>query len=119
MVRVLNSEGLYGNTFSVPIQSPILLIVNGKQYSASEIDNLPPDLNPKNLATVSRGNITAFFTASSPLSNHRSFSYKLQNQNFSSVELYFMYCKASHFQDEQKARKILDTDNPKTAKALG
>ena len=95
------------------------LLVNGKQYSASEIDKLPPDLNPKNLATVSRGNITAFFTASSPLSNHHSCSFKLQNQNFASVEQYFMYCKASHFQDEQKAREILDTDNPKTAKALG
>ena len=95
------------------------LVVNGRQYNALEIDKLPPDLNPRNLATVSHGNITAFFTASSPLSNHHSSPFTVQNQNFSSVEQYFMYCKAHHFNDEQKAKEILETDNPKTAKALG
>ena len=95
------------------------LIVNGQQYAVSDIDKLPVDLNPKHLATVNKENTTAFFTEHSPLSNHHRCSFSVDNQHFSSVEQYFMKCKATHFHDHNKAHEIMSTPNPKTAKALG
>ena len=95
------------------------LIVNGQYYSVSDIDKLPADLNPKHLATVKQENITAFFTEHSPLSNHHPCSLSVEDQHFTSVEQFFMKCKASHFQDHNKVQEIMNTTNPKRAKALG
>ena len=95
------------------------LIVNGQYYSVSDIDKLPADLNPKHLATVKQENITAFFTEHSPLSNHHPCSLSVEDQHFTSVEQFFMKCKASHFQDHNKVQEIMNNTNPKRAKALG
>ena len=95
------------------------LLLNGKLYSTSEISKVPRELLPQNTSTVTKNNITAFFTGDSPLSNHHRCNFNIDNQTFSSNEQYFMYCKASYFNDMDTARDILRTQNPKQAKSLG
>ena len=88
-------------------------------YTTSDLDKLPSELRPSNLSTVTNGNITAFYTSQSKLSNHFPCSFTTGEGTFSSVEQYFMYQKANHFADHAVAKQILESDHPVTAKALG
>ena len=46
------------------------LILDGKSFITADLDKLPAELRPSNLCIVTKGNITAFFTSHSKLSNH-------------------------------------------------
>ena len=95
------------------------LQVNGKLYTTSDISKLPPDLQPHHLSTVTKNNITAFFTQDSPLSNHHRCKFTIDHQTFHSTEQFFMFRKALYFHDKDTATKILQTTDPKHAKSLG
>ena len=53
------------------------------------------------------------------LSNWYLSSFKIDGKEFSSLEQYMMYRKALCFQDEEIAKKIMATSDPKQIKALG
>ena len=95
------------------------LLLNGKLYTTSEIPKIPEDLQPQNTSTITKNNTTAFFSYSSPLSNHFKCEFTVDNQTFTSNEQFFMYSKATHFQDKETASEILLTQNPVQAKSLG
>ena len=94
------------------------LVLNGKTYSHKELHNLPMELRPSTLATVTKGNITAFFSRNSELSNHFQCKFTTGEGSFSSVEQYLMYQKANYFSDNT-AEAIRRTDDPVSAKTLG
>ena len=95
------------------------LLLNGRLYTTSEIPTLPSELQPQYASTVTKENITGFFSENSPLSNHHKSDFSIDGLTFTSNEQYFMYSKASHFQDTVTAQDILNTQNPKRAKFLG
>ena len=84
----------------------------------SDIDKLPSELRPSKLSTVTNGNITAFYTSQSKLSNHFLCLFTTGEGTFSSAEQNFMYQKDNHFADHAVAKQILESDDPVTAKAL-
>ena len=95
------------------------VILNGKPYSHDDLDKLPPELRPSNTATVTKNNITAFYSRHSKLSNHFPCKFTTGEGEFTSVEQYLMYQKAIHFGDNLSASTIRQTDDPVTVKNLG
>ena len=95
------------------------LLLNGKLYSANDLDKLPEHLKPSVLSTISRGNTVAFFTQHSPLSNHYKCAFQQGGLQFSSSEQFYMFKKAKYFHDEATANAILKTTIAVDAKQLG
>ena len=95
------------------------LSLNGKVYTAKDVDKLPSKLHPANLATQNRGNITAFFTSDSPLSNHYQATQVIDNQVYNCNEQFFMQQKALTFNDYVIADSIMKESNPGKQKGLG
>ena len=62
------------------------LLLNGKMYSITELDQLPEDLLPHNLATITQVNVTAFYSRSSVFSNHFACSFEVDGMTYSSLE---------------------------------
>ena len=92
------------------------LLLNGRLYTTDEISNLPAELQSASNSTITRDDITAFFTYRSPLSNHYPCQIEIEDQQFSSVEQFLMLKKATFFNDKNTSQKI---SSPKQAKALG
>ena len=96
------------------------MILNGSVYNIDNIKTIPVEgLLPENVFTRTQEGMTAYFSKFSPLSNHYSSQFELDDIVFHSVEQYFMYKKAKEFNDVSTAEKILDTPCPVTAKQLG
>ena len=97
------------------------LLLNGRMISTDNIGDLPRELQPAFTSTISRNDITAFYTFKSPLSKHHPSNITIEEKNFSSVEQFYMtlYKKAAFFNDKPTAMKILQASNPKEAKLLG
>ena len=98
------------------------LVINGKPYTTETLKYLPPNLDPAKIATKRVGNVTAFFTASSPLSNF----FPLDNLLLMVcallmliVEQYFQWSKAMFAENPEAARKIRGSTLPAYCKRLG
>ena len=114
LAAAYKSQGKYKAFLSVD-----KLVLNGKVYSHNDLDKLPIDLQPSTLSTVTKDNITAFFSSFSVFSNHYPCALTTGEGEFTSVEQYYMYQKANHFGDHVSASAIRDTSDPVAAKTLG
>ena len=83
------------------------------------MDKLPKELNPANSCTCENNNKIAFFTCNSKLSNHYHCEFTVDGKNFTSVEQYFMYCKASIFGDVSACKPIMSSTDSVQAKTIG
>jgi hypothetical protein len=83
------------------------LILNNKAYTIEDLQKLPPNLHPENIFTRKQGNMTAFFTKHSPLSNHSHSPFFCNNIQYTTVEQYYMHQKALLFKDHKTAQEIL------------
>jgi ribA/ribD-fused uncharacterized protein len=88
------------------------LILNKKAYSIDDIDKLPPPLQPKNVFTPRKGNLTAFYSRNSPLSNHYPCNLLIDGKSYVSNEQYYCERKASKFGDIIKAQQIMSEKDP-------
>ena len=71
------------------------------------------------MASPSKKGITAFFTGASPLSNHYKSPFQVGKETYNCVEQFLMFRKALLFKDDETARKVIATSNPKEQKHLG
>lgn len=95
------------------------LNVNGKVYTVNNLEKLPQKLAPNTLATQTKGNITAFFTASSTLSNHHLAEQRIGNKLYNCNEQFYMEQKALTFKDHDTAKAIMKEKSPGLQKKLG
>lgn len=95
------------------------VIINNKSYTIENMNQLPAELRPQNIATPSKNGITAFFTKASPLSNHHLKKQEVHGKVFNTNEQYYMYKKAKQFGDHETAAAIMKTNNPAEQKRLG
>lgn len=96
------------------------LTVHGKQYTVDTIDKLPLELQPKYLATPSSNNITAFFTATSPLSNfHLADVVDEDGTRYHSSEQMYQHRKALFHRDNSAASIIMKAKTPYQAYRAG
>ena len=95
------------------------LIINGSIVTPDTTHRLPEHLQLRHIFTPSRGDMVAFFTAHSPLSNHFLSTFDLDGHSFNCNEQFIMYQKATFFNDMDTATRILAEVDPKKQKGLG
>lgn len=89
------------------------LYFDGKMYHHDQLENLPDGLRPSQLSTRNVGDKTLFFHKESPFSNFHPSNFTIDNQEYNSCEQYYQFCKATFFNDDKTAYKIMSTDDPK------
>lgn len=96
------------------------LILNGQSYSVEQLQRLPLQLQPENIATKTVDDkYVCFWTRDSVFSNFYKSPFQLGGKSFSCVEQYIMYQKALLFDDQEKANSIMEVDDPALQKSLG
>lgn len=96
------------------------LMLDHQPYTLQTLHLLPKELRPEELATLRGDGVTAFFSASCPLSNFAKCSFRGRDGlTYSSTEQYFQYHKALFNNDEVTAKMIIETDEPSECKYLG
>lgn len=95
------------------------IIVDGVSYGSDELDLLPYDLKKAipQMKRIERGIV--FKGKECYLSNFFPVEIKIDDDSYCSVEQYFQYSKCNACGDYDRAEKILATDDPLHAKALG
>ncbi len=78
------------------------LHINGCTYTIDTLEKLPPDLDPRRIATPTNGKVIAFLAAASPLSNFHQCSVKYEDGIvWPNAEAYCQGLKAKHFNDDE------------------
>ena len=95
------------------------LHIDGTVYTESNLHTLPAELDPATLSTKKIGNVTAFFSKSSPLSNFYDTQIEIENETFQHVEQYFQLQKAMFAGNRDKARQIRNAKSPAVCKKIG
>ena len=95
------------------------LIIDNRTYSVHNLQNLPPELDPANLATATHGDVFAFFGGSSPLSNFYQCNLKIDNQKYISVEQYFQMEKSIFAENQEATKKIREASSSGACKKIG
>ena len=94
--------------------------MGGKLYTKENIHTIQfPELQPERVFSPIRNGIQAYYTKYSPLSNFHPAKFETEGKSFATVEHYFVYKKALHFQDSESASLILKTSDPEKVKQLG
>jgi ribA/ribD-fused uncharacterized protein len=94
-------------------------VIDDTTYTTKTLHTLPPDLDPALIATQSIGELTAFFSKASPLSNFYPAPIVINSRKYSCVEQYFQASKAIFAERPDIAAKICETDDPAICKRLG
>ena len=95
------------------------LTIADKTYTVSSLNTLPEDLDPAKRTTRKVGNVTGFFSKSSPLSNFFEAPFEIGNKTFSSTEQYLQYSKAEYAELPELAGKINCTKSALECKKMG
>ena len=96
------------------------ILINGVAYKEHDLHKLPNHLKPENLATKTHENTTVFFSKESVFSNfYMHAPFQMENDTFLCTEQYFQFKKAMLFNDQIKARKIMNAEDPFVMKDLG
>ena len=89
-------------------------------FTVDNLKNLPANLDPMKISTPSKGNITAFFSSASPLSNFHKTNIKgPDGTNYTSSEQMYQHKKALRHNDEITAARIMNCKTPLEAYNLG
>ena len=96
------------------------VILGGRIYTVDNIQSIPvQELLPAYVFTPRAMGVTAFFSKSSPLSNHYPAPFIFKERKFHSSEQCFMFQKATYFKDQEAADRILQSKTPVEAKEIG
>ena len=95
------------------------LTISDRTYTVDNLDLLPPELDPKSIASKVTEEFYFFYSQASPLSNFYPSPFYLDQQNYTCAEQYIQATKAKLFADQQALQEILTTKSPAHMKALG
>ena len=95
------------------------LVIDGKEYGANDMMDIPAPFNLKKNCERENGEKIAFFGKWSPLSNFHPCKFKVQGQEFNCAEQFLQHSKATFFDDDETAHKIMLTKSPAKMAALG
>ena len=88
-------------------------------YDTKTLDKLPESLDLKNVCTVKKGNMLAFFGSHCPLSNFHAAPFTSEGQKYRHVEEYLFIKKAEFAQDDVAKKKIFAASTPAECKSIG
>ena len=88
-------------------------------YDTKTLDKLPDSLNIKNVCTVKKDNMLAFFGSLCPLSNFHPAPFISEGQKYRHVEEYLFVKKAEFARDDVSRQRVLSADTPAECKNIG
>ena len=94
------------------------MIINGTSFSVDDLHKLPPDLHGENICSITDQNSYGFFSKLHPFSNFYEVPFEFQGITYHSTEQMIQHLKATHFDDEETAEKILEADTLLECKKL-
>ena len=94
-------------------------MVRGQSFTTRDLDKLPEDINLQKLFTPMNGDITAFFTQHSALSNHYPCDFTVNGNRYTSMEQYLFIRLAEIFDDRQLVQKLSIENSPTEIKKMG
>ena len=95
------------------------LFLNGKLYTAENIDKVPDFLKPHNRSTVTTDNTVVFSSKHSILSNLHPLKIMIDGRNYNTNEQFIQYSKAVLFKDFENANKVLAENDPYKQMEIG
>jgi ribA/ribD-fused uncharacterized protein len=94
------------------------LYINNVMFTPETLDRLPADINPKKLSEKRDGEVVAFFTKYSPLSNFYHCDLRFEGEDYVDLEQALSYAKCKLFDDTRAIQKVMSTADPAEQKSL-
>jgi len=94
------------------------LVLNGTKYGIADLHMLPAALNPIEVSTREDNDKLIFYGQGSPLSNFHKAKLKINNRTYNCTEQYIQYQKATLFDDDERASRIMLQDSPLSMKKI-
>ena len=95
------------------------LIINGQKYTMDNIDNLPPELHPRQLAQRTTDGAVLFYGRDSIFSNFHDASFTVDGITYNCSEQYYQHKKAVYVGENEIAMKILNSNDATEQHKLG
>lgn len=94
------------------------IVLHGKQYTANQLELLPPPIRPSSLAVRETDDVLVFFSRFCFLSNHHPSTFKLEDNTYQCMEQYLAFKKAEMAQRHDLMQRALRTGDPVEAKSI-
>lgn len=94
------------------------IVLHGKQYTADNLELLPPPLRPSSLAVRESDEALVFFSRFCFLSNHFPSKFEHAGLTFHNMEHFLAFKKAELSQQDDIIRRALQTVDPVEAKSI-
>lgn len=94
------------------------LYLDGEDFSAWELEELPLFLRPSTLATRRSDDTVVFYSKHSPLSNHHPSPFEVRGRSYANMEQYLAYKKAKLSGQKIFINKALLAQDPVEAKSI-
>lgn len=118
LFRVLKKARSLGGRFpNAQIRGQSLLI-QGKSFSVDDLETLPEILRPSSMATPQSDSAVVFFGRFSILSNHHLSPFVIGGTQFSCMEQYLAWRRATHSGDADFIRAALTPSDPIVFKGI-
>lgn len=118
LFRVLKKARSLGGRFPDAQIRGQSLFIQGKSYSVDDLETLPEVLRPSSIATPQSDSVVVFFGRFSPLSNHHPSPFVVGDTQFSCMEQYLAWRRASHSGDADFIRAALTPSDPIVFKGI-
>lgn len=118
LIKVSQVARRYPDSFQNVFIKDFKIFVNGISYYAHQLELLPTKLRPSEFSTPGNVDAVAFYTRSSPFSNHYQSRFVWDGREFSSVEQYLAFRRASLANRRDLAKLAMDSNDPADAKKI-
>ena len=95
------------------------VVIKGKHYGLDNLDELPNDLETFKITSKENQDIIGFFGELNPLSNFHPAKFTVGEKTYHCSEQFIQESKALFFNDQESAKKIMDTTTALECKSLG
>lgn len=118
LLKVLKqAKSLPGKYTEVKIKD-FRIRIQGRFYSAQELEQLPDDLKPSKSTTPQNDKAVVFFGRASPLSNHHICKFNIAGKTFTCVEHFLAWQRANVAKDKPLAEEVLSMKDPSEHKKV-
>lgn len=117
LYRIVNAASKIDSFAETRVQD-YQLVVNGEVYQITDLESLPKQLRPSTLASPKSDSHLAFFSKYLMLSNHHPSKFKVEEQDFNSMEHFLAVKRAELSGNEGLIQKAMQVNDPVQAKYI-
>lgn len=117
LYRVINAASSM-QEFNTASVKDYMVDLHGKQYSPSQLENLPPPLRPSALATKTSDQVLAFFSKFCVLSNHAPSTFIYHDKVFYNMEQFLAFKRSELSEQAELIERSLQAKDPVEAKSI-